>query len=103
MGSHIRNEVDDKTDIATLSSIINDSANFKPFAIGSTASVSTVDEIAVLGIINLTILPTVCPADTDADNAPSNPNVRRQMSGPDGLDNFLDDIGGNSNVRSRDM
>jgi len=38
-----------------------------------------------------------------SSNAPSNPNVRRQMSGPDGLDNFLDDIGGNSNVRSRDM
>ncbi len=36
-------------------------------------------------------------------NGPSNPNVRRQMSGPDGLDNFLDDIGGNSNVRSRNM
>ena len=36
-------------------------------------------------------------APSRATNGPSNPNQRRQMNGPDGLDTFLDDITGMNN------
>ena len=38
-----------------------------------TAFKSAVASIADTGIVNLTILPTVCPADTDAEKLASNP------------------------------